>query len=543
MRLPEMKYADRISKRTQVQFGGLNHSMGAADGELWDMRNLTSDHAPLLATRSARWIVKNLSQGGGLYAWEKLCWVDGKGFYYDGELKGEVTEGEKVFGCLSPYIVILPDKCYYNVDTGEFGSLESYWHSVGAVIFMDGEIYGEKASANTVYWYGAKWADYFRVGDAVTISGCTKNPGNNKTLIIRQIDGEKMYFAENSFVLDGEDGKSAYTETGDITIARTVPDIKYICEHENRLWGCSDTTVYASKWMDIFNWNAKDGIAEDSWSVDTGSAGAFTGCISFGGYPVFFKENHIYKVYGSYPSNYELLGSASLGLAAGSHGSLAIAGEVLFYLSRSGICAYTGGIPQPMGQAFGVERFSHGVAGSDGLKYYVSMCAGANDWRLYVYDTQKGMWHKEDETRATHFARMDGMLYCLNAEGEILLLGNVTDPPEGAVREENMTWIAEFADFSDMDPNKKGLSKLQLRLRLDPGASASVYIQFDSDGIWNQVGRVMDEGTKRSYYLPIIPRRTDHYRLKIEGVGGCTVHSLVRESYSGSELRAKHRRN
>ena len=94
-----------------------------------------------------------------------------------------------------------------------------------------------------------------------------------------------------------------------------------------------------------------------------------------------------------------------------------------------------------------------------------------------------------------------------------------------------------------MDPNKKGVGKLQLRLRLDPGASATVYIQFDSDGIWNQVGRMMDEGTKRSYCLPIIPRRTDHYRLKIEGVGGCTVHSLVRKSYSGSELRAKHRRN
>lgn len=59
------------------------------------------------------------------------------------------------------------------------------------------------------------------------------------------------------------------------------------------------------------------------------------------------------------------MGSATLGLAAGCNKSLAVAGEVLFYLSRSGVMAYTGGIPQPMGAAFGTKRFKNAVAGSD----------------------------------------------------------------------------------------------------------------------------------------------------------------------------------
>lgn len=542
MRLPSMKYADRITKRTQIKFGGLNHTAGAGDGELWDMRNLTSDHSPLLATRSPRWIYKTLESGAGLYAWEKLCWVDGTGFYYDGELKGQVTEGKKVFGCLAPYIVVLPDKCYYNVDTGEFGSLESRWNGAN-LVFENGEIYGEPATANTIRWYGVKWSDYFNVGDAVTISGCTAHTENDKTAIIREIDGDRMHFSENCFVLSGEDGTKWYTEEGEISIARTVPDLKYVCENENRLWGCSDNTIYACKLGDIFNWNVYDGIDSDAWSVDAGSVGVFTGCIAYGGFPIFFKENHIYKVYGSYPSNYELLGSATLGLAEGCAGSLAVAGEVLFYLSRSGICAYTGGIPQPMGQAFGLERFCDAVGGSDGLKYYVSMHTGSEDWRLYAYDTQNGVWHKEDETAATHFARLDGNLYCLNAQGEILLMGNVTNPPEGAVMESDMEWMAEFADFTDEDPNKKGLTKLQLRLELEEGATVKVYLQFDSDGVWQQVSGALGENTKRSYYLPIIPRRTDHYRLKLQGTGGCRIHSLVRESYSGSELRIRQGRN
>jgi hypothetical protein len=47
----------------------------------------------------------------------------------------------------------------------------------------------------------------------------------------------------------------------------------------------------------------------------------------------------------------------------------------------------------------------------------------------------------------------------------------------------------------------------------------------------------MNAGTKRSYYLPIVPRRGDHYRIKIEGTGGCRVYSLAREYYIGSELQ------
>ena len=56
-------------------------------------------------------------------------------------------------------------------------------------------------------------------------------------------------------------------------IARTVPDLSFLCENENRLWGCDGNTIYASKLGDIFNWNVYDGLETDSFAVDTGSAG------------------------------------------------------------------------------------------------------------------------------------------------------------------------------------------------------------------------------------------------------------------------------
>ena len=83
--------------------------------------------------------------------------------------------------------------------------------------------------------------------------------------------------------------------------------------------------------------------------------------------------------------------------------------------------------------------------------------------------------------------------------------------------------------------NRKGTSKIQVRMELDAGASVTFAMQFDSDGIWREV-KTLTTATKRSYYLPIIPRRSDHFRIKITGSGCWRLYSLVRESYSGSEL-------
>ena len=526
--LPSMAYGDGISKRKQVKFGGYNHTLAAENGDLWDMENLTSDFYPLLSPRARRWTCRTLTKPNGLYAHDGLYWADGTGFYADGELKGIVTDGHKKFASLGAYIVILPDKKYYNRPTGDFGALESSWS--GSAKIQDGTYAGEEAKANTIYAVGA--GAKFNEGDAVTISGATTHPENNKTAIIREIDGDNLRFYENTFTIsDGGDSET-------LQLSRTVPELDYICENENRLWGCKGDTIYASKLGDIFNWNVYEGLATDSYSVDTGSAGSFTACISFLGYPIFFKEDHIYKVYGSIPTNFEVMGSATLGVAAGSDRSLAIAGEILFYHSRAGIMAYSGGIPQPVGAAFGVERFEDAVGGSDGLKYYVSMAGKDGAYLLYVYDTQRGAWHIEDATQSTHFARCAGNLYLLDEGGNIWITGNIQNPPEEATMEDAFDWMAEFADWCEDSPNKKGVSKLLLRLEGDEGAEVQLFIMFDSTGEWIAVNGTLEGGVKRSYTLPIVPRRGDHYRIKLEGHGGCRVYSLAREYYDGSSLKS-----
>lgn len=539
MRLPAMKYSGRQKKTTQVRFSGMNHSLGANDGSIWDMTNMTSDHAPLLATRKKRWLYRKLNNPGGLFASGELCWVEDGKFYYGGEEKGAVTEGKKTFATMGSAIVILPDGAAYNTKTDTFFSMGAAWEG-SSLTFRNGKLYGEEANANAIYCAGADWGKLFKAGDAVTIGGCTTNPGNNKTIVIREIDGDTLHFYEYSFTLVEE---KEYTEEGALSIRRTVPELLFGCENENRLWGCDSETIYASKQGDITNWNVYDQVASDAWAVTPSAPGAFIGGISYRGYPVLFKEERIFKVYGNLPSNYEVIGSATLGLEEGSGQSLAVAGETLFYLSRSGMVAYTGGIPQPVGRAFGTKKFRNAVAGSDGLKYYVSMEDEEGIWGLYVYDTQKRAWHKEDHTHATHFAYHDGNVYCLNDQGEIWILGDAVNVPAGAVEEESIHWDVEFVDFTDGSPDKKGVGKMQIRMSLELGASFEAYMQYDSDGVWHKVENIAGEDPKRSYVMPIVPRRCDHCRLKLLGEGGCTIHSITREIYAGSELKSKQGRN
>ncbi len=524
MGLPSMIYGDRIRKHQTVTFGGYDHNKGSQDGAIWDMENITSDYYPLLASRPARYRVRTLSEPGGLFAHDGLFWVDGDGFYANGVRKGTVTAGEKVMAALGPSVIIFPDKLYYNTETDLFGSLEA--EVTASVTIQNGTYAGEDAEANTITGSVA-WTDYFAVGDAVTISGAEKHPANNKTAIIREIDGDELRFYENAFeIADGGDKET-------LTLKREVPDMDFICSNENRLWGCKGDTIYASKLGDATNFNVFDGVATDSYAVDVGSAGDFTACVSYLGYPIFFKEDGIYKVYGSKPSNFQVMGSATLGVEAGSHKSLAVAGEVLFYLSRAGIVAYSGGIPQNISRAFGTDRYRSAVGGSDGLKYYVSLSGADGAYALFVYDTRYNLWCKEDALRVAGFAWC-GELYFIDADsGAMWMNGNPRTVPDGAVSEGTVSSSVEFGDFVEGDANRKGTSKLQLRGELE--GTLTIEMQFDSDGIWRPVS-TLTASVKRSWYLPIIPRRSDHFRIRLTGTGGWRLFSLVRENYSGSEL-------
>lgn len=473
MRLPRMRYGSALTKSEQVAFGGLNLTKGAGDGELIDMWNLTSDHYPVLSTRPRRYHSVYQSLTTDLYCWKELVTVSGypgdKYLIYGDRIVGQVTDTPKTFGALGNWLVIWPDQMAYNLETGVFRSIGSSWSGTG-VSFTDGVYADAEAKGNTITCEGIFWSDWFSPGDAVEISGCTTLPENNGSLIIREIEGGELRFYENSFTVGQEEGT--------VTIARKVPELDHICQHDNRLWGCKGDTIYASKLGDVFNWYCYDGLDSDSYAVDTGSPGAFSACCSYGGYPVFFKEDRIFKVYGSLPSAWRVVDQATIGVAQGCHRSLAVAGELLLYQARTGIMAYTGGVP---------------VCVSDAL----------------------------------------------DQEGTLWICGSHQEPEFTVVAEENFPWRAEFADFHGSAAEKKGVNRLTLRLETEADALCNVFIRYDSEEESHAVASIGGKGIKESVELPLVPRRCDHFRVILVGVGGCRIHSMTAQYYIGSMAKSR----
>lgn len=539
MRLPGMKYKSGKKKVQQVKFGGLDHRPGCKDGYLWDMNGISGDHFPLLATRyqyhpveisnskvEEMFYVRKTAKDGGS---EKLyCYVR-DGYLYVGvkqvcKLRSLKSGEVRCFAQLQDLLVVFPDKIFYNVELETAGPLED--SAEAKCTFRNGTYKDAPALANTIYCEGAPWGDYnFHVGDAVTISGSRYNNG---TYVIQEIEGFELRFPENCFHLAGDSGTEEYEEY--IRITREVPDLVCVFTHNNRLWGADKNTIYVSRLGDAFVWNNKDGD-KNCWQWEPGSGGSFTAGIVCRGYPTFFKEDMIYKIYGSVPSNFSVTETPGKGVATRGKKSLAIAGNTLFYLSNQGIMAYEGGLPTYIGEPMGTNYILDCVAGSTEDKYYASIKSGGS-WRVYSYDTKLGLWYIEDS----------GEIYCFYYNNDRLWFsksGGIWEQGrEGYVFSldgDPLTWYAEFGDFTEDEGNKKGVSQIQIRTTLENGATMQVLIQYDSDGRWQHVGKGIRAAGKQSFVLPLFPRRCDHYRLKLEGVGGMMIHSITREFYVGSE--------
>lgn len=555
------------------QFGGYNRAPRIGANEFCDTRNLGSDEYPLLAPRKRRGRVRQFVKPNGLFAHERLCWVDGTDFYYNGEIVGTVSDSPKQFVGMGAYVLIWPDKKYYNTATDEFGSLGNTVTTSGTVTAsmckLDGTALGEYTVAATApeeVTDGDMWLDtsvtpnvlkqysatfgtwspipttYVKIAapgigagfaelDGVSISGFT-NAALNGAFFLAAVGAD--YVVVTALI------DAVATQAEAVTIERKIPDMDYVTESDNRVWGCSSANheIYACAQGDPKNWNRFLNVATDSYAMTVGSAGDFTGCITHLGYVLFFKADVIHKIYGNKPSNYQLTSTHCRGVEAGSERSLIIVNETLYYKSRHDVCAYNAALPESVSAALGNDRFSGAVAGARGGKYYISMQGDTGAWSLLVYDTARGLWHREDNTHALYFAALGGELFFIDADDKCLYSvgGTLTVCPDAnAALEGPLSWMAQTGDIGLDSPDNKYISKLQVRLEVGDGAIVRMEIQYDQETAWEEKCRV-NLTRKASFTVPIIPRRCDTMRLRFVGTGDCRVFSITKTIEEGSEL-------
>ena len=391
----------------------------------------------------------------------------------------------------------------------------------------------------------------FSVGDGVTITGVEGIPdlASPTNAVIWAKDervGDNKEKISKWIVVKGIiDELKTQLANKPITIERRMPETDFIIESGNRLWGCkygfiNDGAVvnelYASKLGDFKNWNCFAGISTDSYAASLGTDGQFTGAITHLGYPIFFKENYMHKVYGNYPANFQIQTTACRGVQKDCHKSLAIVGETLFYKARSGVCAYDGSLPVEISAVLGDKVYTEAVSGVRGNKYYISMKEDGADYNLFVYDTRRGTWHREDNLQPTEFCAHEGELYyiCDDTDG-VNKIKTIQALSDDDADKENVVWEAITGYIGTDSPDKKYISRLVVRLSLEVGTRVYVYAEYDSLGTYEFVYS-MTGSKMTSFSIPIRTKRCDHLRLKIVGDGPAKIFSITKTIEQGSDL-------
>lgn len=333
--------------------------------------------------------------------------------------------------------------------------------------------------------------------------------------------------AQNSLVMDEK--WAEYTEYGTISVKRSAPDLDFVFQCGNRLWGCEGKTIMCSVLGNPKVWYDYDGLSDGAWACAV-PEGEVTGAVAYRGYPIFMTENKIMKIYGDFPSDFQMVETATLGCERGSSGSFAIAGESLYYKSRIGFVCYNGGVPYSVDKALGQGALKNAVAGTDGRKYYVSCEDETGAHHLLVYDTRGGLWHREDNSFIQGFGNAQGLYMAVEINDWSSRIMSVDG--SGTVWEKPKS-VAVFGEWVNGSTQKKQIKAIHIRHELEAGATLKVLIRYD-DGEYLEQGTITAPG-KRTTVIPIRPERHDRWNLRLEGTGAWKVYMITREFLEGSE--------
>lgn len=645
------------SQQVTDTFGGYNHNLKIPEGEFYEMENLCGDDYPLLATRKQRNTLQapaaeNLqamvSKGDNLYyiagydPTTKTC-----GFYAEDEkvMDLEYAGGLKRFVSMGAYLLIWPDKVWYNTADGTHGNMEKMFsaaagtyldHSLtsssgpdgqevydiyvlwyirpcsrdGKIVYTTGANYGEKhvvvvdgieyhylnfvkpkepkngdayidRETRMPYIYNDISKDWsaqdvpvmrleckgigsaFAPGDYIRVSGVDPGTYSGQNVGDNPSDGvyrEVLVTGENYIVLDAyapRDEQGIMNDTppaeGYVKAAMDLPDMDYVIEAQNRLWGCKYGTVngklvneiYASALGRFDVWHKYAGVSTDSYAASIGSDGRWTGAVNYQGYPLFFKEDRMHKVYVSASGAHRIQEYTMRGVQQGGAKSLAVVNGVLFYKARDCVCAYDGsGAPTDVSEKLNLNSLSRpgsttSIAAAYRDKYYLYLQMNTPPGsRLLVLDTRRGAWYRENLPigSITDFTEHLGSLLCAAGGIEEIAHDNQVSELIGT-EEGNVAWSCETGLIGYSTVEQKYVSRFNIRMSLARDAYMDVLVQYDSDGVWHNQGCIQGVGT-RTFMLPVRPRRCDHFRIRLEGSGDVRIYSFAKIFEAGSDVYA-----
>jgi hypothetical protein len=303
-----------------------------------------------------------------------------------------------------------------------------------------------------------------------------------------------------------------------------IPDIDYVTVKDNRIWAVHDDDIMACALGDGMNWTTFNtpSLSTDSYQVDTGTAGVFTGVTTYKNSCYAFKKYAMFRLYGDIPENFAWQRISNIGCL--NNKSIWEVNEYLYFLGTQGVYRYGAGTPELISYPLN-ETYTSGVAGGDNRLYYLALTTGAA-YYLYVYDTWTKLWMCEDDFRALDFAFLDGYLYALEHDNKIYVFNLGSEVVTMEVRSK---WYTEDTT------RKKGHTQLDFRVDLESGTTLSVYVTYDNE-ITSTLVETYSTAQFSTFHVPLSIKRCDHFQVSLVMVGRGKIYAMERTFYLGSKV-------
>ncbi len=452
---------------------------------------------------------------------DKVYYADENGgFYYDGAKKGTLTVGRKKFLNFNGEIIIFPDAKRYDPVSGTLSDLQK--NDAVNITFINSSL-GVNAikSASSLL----KLTDHFHAGQGVYMVGDASKDVIDGYHYIIGVDEEQgiLYFNNYEF-------GSADIATCNCGIYNEVPKLSCACIVQNRVWGVLGNKVYASSVGDATSFCAFGGNDNDSFVCEYHDTEGFTACIEYGGYPVIFSNNKIYRVYGDNSNAYQLEKICNNGgiLKRDIDSIAVIAGDV-FYLSSGDIMRFSGNKSERIAKC-PYKYLVRGYGMADKSIYYLACHDGDDNDRFLMYDVYNKAFYEQKPRMMNNMLKIGDMLYGLSPTTAYLM----TTPesvPSGSEYEGFVESSFEISDTYDVS-NVLYPARIYVRGYFGLGASLTFEISYDGDSTWQTVGTIKGEkyGIRS---LSIYPRKCMLYRLRVKGKGYYCIKNMSCECILG----------
>lgn len=590
-------HAENSERKTTVTaFKGLCTNGNAGAGEFTALSGFCTDFHPSLHTRKKHRIGEEITGGTPtFFRSDKTGYITAEGtlIYGEDEIENfceELEEGEsREIVMLGAIATVFPDKKWYNTSSGETGSMEIhktlpvtsgntvtltlkfddgtspdsyYYRATEPTSPSDGMLWCSKQQDGSIlaqryFGTGECWIPQDEIqycftstgagsdiyeGDYVTVSDIT---ADGRT--ITKLDGEHRVtdVTTDSVTISAKpeiwlcahvcrENPHSYNISG-ISFDRTVPDFDYICACDNRLWACSKDghEIRSSALGAPCSWERFDGNEMDSWAVEIGSTGKFTGCGVWDTCPVFFKENEIIRICGNKPSNFGISSVICTGVQSGCGKSVCSLNGSLYYKGADGVYRWAGSNPVKVSRNVNISS-SGCFASALGDGYYLAVPDGEGKCDIFIYDSTLGIWHSERELNIESLFSNGCELYGIVPEDEDGNAGIISLDRLGSgsnidgidfTDEANVSWLATTSNLLD-SMERRSIRQLDFECSASKGSVVSVSGYFDCSANPVTLGFVYGDGKRRVCSLSVPCEDVSDFKVCFSGKGEFALHGI-----------------